>query len=99
MGEDGDSKMGDVGDARDDESPLHNAANALPSVDDLAAARAALAAATADMPSAPGPNPYQAAAAAAAPIVASSPNKVRSAGRGSAVQENKGLVKKPAGRW
>ena len=101
MGDDpnGDLRMGGDDDARDDvDSPLH-AANALPGASDLAAAQAALAAATAGL------NPYQVAALsvpssprADPPPPCSAASKVKTSGRGSAGHDHKGGVKKPPGK-
>ena len=93
---DGDCQMIEADRERDDESPLHAASAAAaskpPTAEDLAAARAALVAATSESYVAQ-LNPYQ-VAAAAAPNPAPA-GKTRAPGKPS---ETKGLVKKPPGK-
>ena len=93
-GGDGDCQMIEAEVGRDAESPLHTAAAASkpPTAEDLAAARAALVAATSESYVAQ-LNPYQ-VAAAAAPNPAPT-GKTRNPGRPN---ETKGLVKKPLGK-
>ena len=92
-GGDGDCQMIEAEVGRDEESPLHAAAASKPpTAEDLAAARAALVAATSES-SVAQLNPYQVAAAAAPNSAPAS--KTRTPGRPN---ETKGLVKKPPGK-